>query len=341
MKRLHNTLYVMTPGSRLNREGGCVQVTAPERKPLKIPIATLDGIVCHSQITQSPAFLDHCSESGVTLTYLNEYGRFIGRLEGPISGNILLRREQYRRMDDPEAAVELARYILSAKLANSRVVLQRAQREKKADSPPLHDAIAGIRQALNRLSKVADLERLRGIEGEAAALYWGAFDALIQSTEPEMRFSVRSRRPPLDRVNALLSYVYTLLTHDIRSALEGVGLDPQAGFLHQMRPGRPSLALDILEEFRAPFADRLVLTLINRRQLTAKDFIQEPNGATRLKDDARRDLLAAYQERKREAVTHTFLKEKMPIGLIWHAQAQLLARHLRGDLDGYPAYIWK
>ncbi|MBF0625604.1 MAG: type I-C CRISPR-associated endonuclease Cas1 [Magnetococcales bacterium] len=341
MKRLLNTLYILTPGTRLSREGGCILVEMPERDAVRVPMGTLEGVVCFAQVTHTPALLDHCAESGVTLTHLSEYGRFLARLEGPVSGNVLLRREQYRRLDDGKAVADLARFILVAKLANARRVLLRGAREEVGEEvgDPLRQAAERIKSIGERLGTVTELDVLRGLEGEAAALYWGVFRHLLKPRE--FAFTVRSRRPPLDPVNALLSFVYTLLLHDVRSALETVGLDPQAGYLHRLRPGRPSLALDVMEEFRAPVADRLVATLINREQVRPEGFRQEPNGAILMKDETRRTVLVAYQERKQEAVTHPFLDKKMPLGLLWHGQALLLGRYLRGELDGYPAYVWR
>lgn len=341
MKRLLNTLYVFSPGTHLSREGACVRIHVPERKPILVPTATLDGIVCFAQVTHSAPLLDHCVKVGITLTHLSEYGRFIARLEGPVSGNVMLRREQYRRMDDPPACADIVRCILTAKLANGRNVLLRANRDNSENNPTLTHTANTIKTIGDRLERTTELNQLRGLEGEAAAIYWGVFNLLIKSQEKAFIFSTRSRRPPLDPVNALLSFVYTLLTHDIRSAMETVGLDPQAGYLHRLRPGRPSLALDIIEEFRAPVADRLVLSLINRGQVTPKGFKLEPNGATLMTDQTKRTVVTAYQDRKKESITHPFLNEEIPLGLIWHTQALLLARHLRGDLDGYPAFFWR
>ncbi|MBF0132045.1 MAG: type I-C CRISPR-associated endonuclease Cas1 [Magnetococcales bacterium] len=343
MKQLLNTLFVLSTGSKLSRDGACILLEAPSRPPMRIPAATLDGVVCMAGVNHTPPLLDLCVEHGVSLTYLSEYGRFIARMEGPVSGNVLLRRDQYRQADIPEKLADIARDIITGKLANARQVLMRGAREtadaeKETLLRQATERIDGIRK---RLVRTLDLESLRGLEGEAGAVYWGVFGALLVNADPAFTFTTRNRRPPKDPTNALLSFLYTLLMHDVRSALEGVGLDPQAGFLHRFRPGRASLALDLMEEFRAPVVDRLVLSLINRGQLAPGEFKQESGGGVIMSDDARRIVITAYQKRKQEEIVHPFLQEKMPWGLLWHAQARLFARHIRGELDGYPVFFWK
>lgn len=340
MRRMLNTLYVLTTGTRISREGLCLLLEPPEREPVKVPVGTLEGLICQAGVTCTPPLLELCADHGVTVTFLSEYNRFLARVEGPVSGNVLLRREQYRREGEAAASLILARAVVAAKVANSRRVLLRAAREGSPEEP-LQPVIARMEGIVHQLERVDDLERVRGLEGEAAALYWQVFGHLLRESGKEFVFSGRNRRPPLDAVNALLSFLYILLVHDVRSALETVGLDPQVGYLHRLRPGRPSLALDVMEEFRAPVADRLALTLINRGQVQPKGFKTEPNGAVAMTDATRREVLVAWQERKREEVTHSFLGEKMPVGLLWYGQALLLARHLRGDLEGYPAYVWR
>jgi CRISPR-associated protein Cas1 len=284
-----------------------------------------------------------CAEKGVALTLLTEHGRFLGKFLGPVSGNVLLRRQQYRAADSASMSAMVARSIVAAKVANSRAMLQRAAREREPG-----EAAAALDAASNLLGsrvaevvKVENVETARGIEGDAARTYFGVFDHLIVGDKAGFFFRQRSRRPPMDNVNALLSFVYTLLTHDYVAALETVGLDPAVGFLHRDRPGRPSLALDLMEELRPVFADRLVLSLINRRQLSASGFTASESGGVLMDDGTRKELLIAYQKRKQEEIQHPFLGEKIPIGLIPHAQALLLARHLRGDLDGYPPLLWR
>lgn len=344
MKNYLNTLYVTTQGSYLAKEGECVLVRAGGEDKARIPIHTLGGIVCFGQVSCSPQLLGHCAEHDVAVSFLSEHGRFIAQMRGPVSGNVLLRREQYRWADDPEASARMARFILMGKIANSRNVLLRAARDHGDDGrgERLRTASDRLERCLARIRDPGlILDELRGIEGEAGALYFEVFDALITSKDDAFRFEGRSRRPPLDPVNCLLSFLYTLLLHDIRGALECVGLDPAVGFLHRDRPGRPGLALDMMEEFRAAVADRLALSLINLGQVKAKGFRTLESGAVQMEDDTRKEAILAYQKRKQEEVEHPFLKEKMAVGLLPHAQAIVLARHIRGDLDGYPAYIRK
>lgn len=346
MRRQLNTLYVTTDGAWLHKDGANIVMNVDGETRARLPVHMLEGLVCLGRVSVSPPLLGYCAEQGITVTYLSMQGRFLARVEGPVSGNVLLRREQYRRTDDPGRCSAIVQSMLSGKLHNQRVVLGRGLRDH-AEKLSLVDLDA-LTHAHKRLDRIIDklqtensLDVLRGLEGEAAQCYFGVFDHLIRSGEPGMRFNGRSRRPPMDPVNALLSFLYTLLTHDCRSALESVGLDPAVGFLHRDRPGRPSLALDMLEEFRPLLADRLALSLINLKQVTAKDFQVMDNGAVLLKEDSRKVVLTAYQERKREEINHVFLNEKAPIGLFPFLQAQLLARHLRGDLDGYPPFLWK
>lgn len=280
------------------------------------------------------------------MSYLTPNGKFLARVEGPVSGNVLLRRQQYRRTDAADSCASIVRNIIVGKIHNQRAVLSRAMRDhgerlEEGDARALEHAIKRLARIGDGVMLESSIDVLRGLEGEAAQSYFGVFDHLIRVPQAEMRFHGRSRRPPLDAVNALLSFLYTLLTHDCRSALETVGLDPAVGFLHRDRPGRPSLALDLIEEFRPLLADRLALTLINLRQVTSRDFQTMENGAVLLRDEARKTVLTAYQERKREDLLHLFLGEKAPVGMFPPIQAQLLARHLRGDLDAYPPFLWK
>jgi CRISPR-associated protein Cas1 len=284
--------------------------------------------------------LELCASNAVSLTHLTETGRFMARLEGPVSGNVLVRRTQYRWADDPTHTADLARAFITGKLANARLVLRRGARETAVPESrsALSQAADRLDRLLDRLPYESDLEALRGIEGEAGRLYWADFPALLVGGDPQITFSGRSRRPPM---NALLSFLYILLAHDIRSALESQGLDPQVGYLHRDRPGRPSLALDMMEEFRAVLADRLALTLVNRGQLRGQDFRRLDSGAIAMEDAARRTVIAAWQERKRNERRHPFLGENAPLGLFWHLQALLLKRHMQGDLDGYPPCLWR
>lgn len=340
MKRLGNTLYVTSQGSYLSKDGDCVLVAREDGGKTRVPLHNVDGIVGFGRVSASPFLLGACAGAGVTLTWLTEHGRFLARVEGPVSGNVRLRRAQYAAADDPQASADLARALLAGKIANQRAVLLRARRDHGEDTAGrISAAIDTLAAALRRLEATPELDALRGVEGDAAAAYFSAFPALVRNPEPAFAFSGRVRRPPTDAVNCLLSFVYTLLTHDARAALEEVGLDPQVGFLHRERPGRPSLALDLVEEFRAWFADRLVLSLVNRAQVRPHDFLADAAGAVTLTDAARRTVLIAYQERKAEEIRHPFLDETCAVGLLWHAQARLLAKRLRGDLDAYPPFI--
>jgi CRISPR-associated protein Cas1 len=343
MKKHLNTLYVTTQNSYLFKEGESVVVKVENENRLRLPVHTLDGIVCFGAVSMSPFLMHHCAENDVSVSFLSEYGKFLARIQGPVSGNVLLRREQYRRADDSEASAQITRSFLIGKLSNARTVLRRALRDhgEKTDFQSLEKAEQRLTQYLQRLERIRPVGELRGIEGEAAASYFDAFPQLITAKDPAFVFSGRNRRPPLDPVNALLSFVYTLLVHDCRSALEGVGLDPCVGYLHCDRPGRPSLALDLMEEFRSFFAERLVLSLINLKQIQSKDFNDSAGGAVTMTDEARKAVLTAWQKRKQEEITHPYLGEKCKAGLLPHLQAQLLARHLRGDLDAYPPFIWR
>lgn len=342
MKKHGNTLYVTTQGSYLSKNGETVDVLVEGTSKLKLPLHTLDGIVCFGQVSASPFLMGACAERDVAVSFLTETGRFLACVRGPISGNVLLRRQQYRAADNLKASAELARSFVTGKLANCRSVLRRATRDHadKINIEALTDAADKLNGCVAKIESCS-LDALRGIEGDASRHYFGVFDELITRDKDNFKFEVRSRRPPLDSVNCLLSFIYTLLCHDCRSALESVGLDPQVGFLHRDRPGRPSLALDLMEEFRAPFADRLVLSLINLGQVNAKGFQVSGSGGVLMDDDTRKTVVVAYQKRKQEVSAHPFLKEKMPMGLVFHVQAALLARFLRGDLDAYPPFIIK
>ena len=343
MRKLLNTLHVMTPGAYLHRDGETVAVKIGSELRLRVPIHTLEGLVCWGQVSCSPPVLGLCCEHGVGISFLNEQGRFLARVTGPVSGNVLLRRQQYRLSDGEEGGLAIVRAIVAAKIANSRVVLLRGAREI-GDA----DRQSTLRAAGERLSwigldavRASSIDEARGHEGLGAQTYFGAFDALVSGDRDVFRFNGRSRRPPLDRVNALLSFVYALLRHDIESALESVGLDPAVGFLHADRPGRPSLALDVMEELRAALADRLVLTLINRRQVQSSGFVEQDGGGIAMDEVTRKSVIAAWQTRKQEELEHPFLKERVPLGLVPYVQALLLARYIRGGFDAYPAFFWR
>jgi len=346
MRRQLNTVYVTTEGAWLRKDGENIVMEVEGETRARLPAHMLDSLVCFGRVLVSPPLLGYCAEQGICVSYLSPNGKFLARVEGPVSGNVLLRREQYRRSDDGMRCAAIVRNLLVGKVHNQRAVVSRGLRDYGDDLPPeARDALAHTDKRLKRIGArllgEAPVDVLRGLEGEAAQAYFGVLDHLIRVPDAAMRFGGRSRRPPTDAANALLSFLYTLLTHDCRSALETVGLDPAVGFLHRDRPGRPSLALDLVEEFRPVFADRLALSLINRKQVSARDFTRLDNGAVLLKEDARKTVLTAYQERKREQLRHVFLDEKLDIGLFPAIQAQLLARHLRGDLDAYPPFLWK
>ena len=345
MKRLLNTLYVTTHGAWLKKDGANIVVETEGSEAGRAPLHMLGSIVCFGRIGISTPLLATCAELGIAVTFLNEHGRFQARLVGPQSGNVLLRRAQHRLTSSTTAALSVARAIVAAKISNQRNVLGRNIRDygKETDDrnlTKLKSARRMLEIAARKCLVCENIDQLRGIEGESAATYFNCFNLLLRRKEPEFCFTGRNRRPPRDAVNAVLSFLYVIIMHDCRSGLETVGLDCQMGFLHRGRPGRACLALDLLEEFRSPVAERVCLTLFNRKQLKPSDFVYQPNGAVLLKEDARKNVLIALQERKRTELLHPFLQEKMPIGLIPLIQAQLLARHLREDIDGYPAFFW-
>ncbi len=344
MRRQLNTLYVTTDGAWLRKDGANLVMDVEREERARVPVHMLESLVCIGRVAVSPQLLGYCAEQGISICYLTPQGRFLARVEGPVSGNVLLRRAQYRVSDDPAGCAAVVRNLVAGKIHNQRAVLARGWRDhgdKLADIPSFHHALQRLKHIPQRVMLEHDVDLLRGLEGEAAQAYFGVFGQLVHAESLLLHFNGRNRRPPRDAFNALLSFLYTLLAHDCRSALETVGLDPAVGFLHRDRPGRPSLALDLSEEFRPLLGERLALSLINRRQLTERDFQVFDNGAVQLRDDARKTVLVAYQERKREQLQHPFLGEKVDIGLLPFAQAQLLARHLRGDLDGYPPFLWK
>lgn len=343
MKRLLNTLYVTTEGAHVRKDGETVTVEIDGAVRLRAPAHLLGQIVCFGQVSASPALMGFAAEAGISIAHLGYSGKLLARIEGPQSGNVLLRRAQHRATDDPVAALPVACAIVAAKVANQRAVLRRHLR----DYPEASGANA-VDAAQRRLGDAArhalaapDLDRLRGLEGEAGHAYWSVFIHLIRrEDDPTFAFAGRNRRPPRDAVNAVLSFLYALLALDARAACEAHGLDPQMGFLHRDRPGRMSLALDLMEEVRAAIADRVALSLINRRQLAAADFRVEETGAVLLSDRGRETTLRAYQERKKVALHHSWAGERIALGLVPQVQAQLLARHLRRDVDAYPAWIW-
>ena len=348
MKHLLNTLYVTVPESYLALDGETVLIRKEDNASgkmttmLRLPLHNLEAIVCFNFMGASPALMGACAEHNIDLSFLTPYGRFLARVTGKVKGNVLLRKKQYQVSEHEPESLPIARSCVIGKIANCRKVIERAIRDHAVlvDLPALQQASAALRQTLQLLPDCSDTSSLMGFEGSAAKTYFGVFNQLILQQKADFAFTDRSRRPPLDRMNALLSFLYTLLSSEVASALEAVGLDPYVGFLHQDRPGRPSLALDMMEELRPLFADRLALTLVNRKQIDAKGFVEKENGGILMDDDTRKKVLTAWQERKRETILHPYLQEKIEFGLIPHVQALLLARHLRGDLDAYPPYFW-
>jgi CRISPR-associated protein Cas1 len=343
VKQLLNTLYVTTQGAYLAQEGEAVAVRVDKETRLRVPIHTLSSIVCFGQVSCSPFMVGMCAEKGVALSLLTERGRFLGRFNGPVSGNVLLRREQYRWADKDDRSAAVARAVVTGKIANSRTVILRAIREGEnaEQGAELEKAGRRLMRLLETVAGAGCLDEIRGHEGDAARVYFSVFDYLISASKDDFFFHERSRRPPLDNMNALLSFLYTLLTHDIAAALETVGLDPAVGYLHRDRPGRPGLALDLMEELRPVLADRLALTLINRRQVQGSGFQRSESGGVVMNDATRKEVLVAYQKRKQEEILHPFLQERAEFGLVPYLQATLLARFIRGDLDGYPSFLWR
>lgn len=341
MSYTNNTLYVTTPGTMLRREHETVVINVKGERRAAVPLHHLGSIVCLGNVLVSPALMGTCAERGIGLSFLSQHGRFLARVEGPISGNVLLRKAQYRLAEDPQATLSLARSFVAGKLVNCRSLLRRAARDTTEQ-----DRIDCLTAAADRLTRTLDalgkanssLEQVRGYEGEGAAVYYGAFEAMIRKGDGAFTFRSRSRRPPKDPMNALLSFLYTVLSHDASSALAAVGLDPAVGYLHEDRPGRPSLGLDLMEEFRSILADRVALALVNLGQVQAAGFQTMDTGAVLMSDEARKTLLVAYQKKKDEELTHPFTGERTTFGTALLVQARLLARTIRGDLECYPPF---
>ena len=343
MRKLLNTLFVTSEDSYLALENENVLVLNGEERKGQFPLSILEGILCFSYKGASPSLMGACAERGIQLCFYTPRGRFLARACGADRGNVLLRKQQYRVSDDSAQSCLIARNCIFGKVHNDRWILERMARDHalRVEIETLKRTSQQLAQQLPVIAEAVDLDTLRGLEGEASARYFSVFDQLILNQKEDFAFRERSRRPPRDAVNAMLSFAYTLLASDCGAALEGAGLDPYVGFMHRDRPGRASLALDLMEEMRGPLADRLVLTLINTRVIQAKHFRRQADGAVLLNDEGRKLLLNAWQERKRDAITHPYLKEKLPWGLVPYVQALLLARTLRGDLDGYPPFLWK
>jgi len=343
LRKLLNTLYVTSQGAYLSKEGETVLVKVDNHIKLRLPIHTLEGIVCLGNILCSPGLLHLCADRNVTVSFLSSYGKFLARVTGPVSGNVLLRREQFRWADDDGKKIPIARAIVLAKIFNTRKILERAGRDHPTGTcnEELLSRSKMMARILRHVESVDGVDQLRGKEGEAARVYFSVFNYLITTQKEDFTFYERNRRPPLDSVNALLSFIYTILLHDCISALESAGLDPAVGFFHVDRPGRPGLALDIMEELRPILADRLVLSLINRQQVKKKGFRKTESGGVIMDEETRKTVLMAYQKRKMDEINHPFIQEKIQLGNIPYVQSMLLARHIRGDLEGYPPFFWR
>jgi CRISP-associated protein Cas1 len=341
MKKLLNVLYVTVPNSYLALDGENVVIEKEKNVAMRLPLHNLEDIVCFGYLGASPALMGACAERGVGLCFLTPHGRFLARVNGKVKGNVLLRKKQYF-VSESQESVAIAASFLIGKIANCRKVLERAMRDHAllVDVARLSEASLALREILRTIRECKNIEDLMGFEGSAAKIYFSVFDQLILQQREDFFFKERSRRPPLDNLNALLSFFYTILTNEVASALETVGLDPYVGFLHQDRPGRPSLALDVMEELRPVFCDRLALSLINRKQVSGDGFTQKESGGIIMNDETKKKVLGVWQERKKEQIIHPYLKERIDFGLIPYVQAMLLGRFLRGDLDAYPPFFW-
>lgn len=340
MKKLLNTMYILTPGSYVHVRNQNIVVEIKNEEKVSIPAHNIEAIICFGQSIVSTTLIGFCGEKGISLVFLSENGKFLGRVCGPVSGNVLLRKKQYESINNTEFSTQTVRNILYGKIRNAKVVLMRNARNADLDEKrsALKAAADKLSDIAKKLQDVNDIDVMRGLEGAAATIYFSQFDNMLDSKE--FVFGVRSRRPPKNEVNAALSFVYMLLTRETQSALETIGLDPAAGYLHVLRPGRPSFALDLMEELRAPLCDRFVLSLFHKGQLQMKDFSTDSE-AVYLNDNGRKKILNAWQNRKKETIRHPFLNENIEIGMIPYSQAMLFARVLRGDLDEYPPYCWR
>jgi CRISPR-associated protein Cas1 len=343
MEQILNTLFLTQEGSYLHLDHDALKVEIPEQPPRLLPLFNIGSIVVIGNIMVSPQLMSRCAQEGRTITFLDFNGGFLARVEGVISGNVLLRKAQYSLLEQEARKLEISKAFVAGKIRNSRALLMRGARETKES--PAADTLRAIcddlEKALLHVQTATNMDYLRGIEGGAAAAYFSAFGHLIRKNRDAWKFQGRTRRPPRDFINAMLSFLYTILTHDVRNALEGVGLDPQAGYLHALRPGRPALALDLMEELRAVFVDRLILARINLGQVTISDFKERAGGAVEMSDEARKELISAYQNRKREEVVHTLTGKKVPLGFVPHLQARILARSIRGEGQSYVPYLMK
>jgi len=340
MRKLLNTLYVTTPEAYLSKDGLNVVVSVDKEELFRIPIMNVESIVTFGYMGASPGMMKLCMDNNVALSFMTPQGRFICRIQGPTKGNVLLRKKQYSLSEDENVALHLAKLFITGKVYNTRSILQRYIRDNGTDEE-VENVIKQLNWRKKRIMQAENMDILRGEEGYAANAYFDVFSHLILHQKDDFPFDGRNRRPPKDEVNAMLSFVYTLIANDVAAALESVGLDPYVGFMHTLRPGRTSLALDMMEELKAYLGDRLVLSMINRKQITKKDFIRQSDDSFVMTDSCRKELLNSWQKRKKELIEHPYLKEKIPIGLLPYAQAMLLARFLREDLDDYPVFLMR
>lgn len=343
MKKLLNTLYITSPDRYLSLDGENVVVLCKDEEIGRVPLHNIDSIVTFGYTGASPALMGKCAKDNISLNFMSGHGRFLARVSGEVRGNVTLRREQYRIADDDERCTDISRRIISGKVYNSKWILERAARDypMRVDAAKLKEKSAMLSDALVKIGQVTNTDELRGLEGEAASVYFSEMDNLILQQKESFYFRGRNKRPPLDNFNALLSFSYTLLAGMCTSALETVGLDPYVGFMHKDRPGRTSLALDLMEEFRPVMADRFVLTLVNKRIINSDGFTVKENGAVLMDDATRKEFLKSWQLKKQETIKHPFLEEKIEWGIVPFVQAMLLARYIRGDLDAYPPFMWK
>lgn len=343
MRKLLNTLYVTSEDCYLALENENAVVWQDDVRKGQYPLQMLEGIVSFSYRGASPALMGECAKRGISLCFMTKNGRFLARVSGEERGNVLLRKQQFRVSDDPALSCRIARNMIFGKIYNCRWQIERTVRDHalRVEAEKLKSVSRQLAGQVEQISCCADLDSLRGLEGEASARYFSVLDQLILNQREDFSFDGRSRRPPADPVNAMLSFLYTLLAHDCAAALESVGLDPYVGFMHRDRPGRQSLALDLMEELRPIAADRLMLTLVNTRMIQDRHFSRQAGGAVLMNEEGRKTLLTAWQSRKKEEITHPYLKEKIAWGLVPYVQALLLARYIRGDLDGYPPFLWK
>jgi len=343
MRKLLNTLYITSPDSYLSLDGENVVVIKEEKEIARFPLHNFENIVAFNYTGASPAFMGACAKRGISILFMTKYGHFLARVTGEERGNVILRKTQYRISENIVLCRDIAISFLTGKIYNTKWILERATRDypQRLDIEKLKSISTSLSRSIKALSLSESLEELRGVEGEAASLYFGVFNELILQQKEDFAFDTRNKRPPMDNINALLSFVYTLLAHDCASALETVGLDPYVGFMHRDHPGRMSLALDLMEEFRGLFADRFVISLINKRIINKEGFTKKENGAVIMDDDTIKIVLRSYQDKKQEKIIHPFLEEKVEWGLVPYVQSMLLARFIRGDLDAYPPFLWK